>query len=414
MRVLLFLFLLTTFRPIISAHEITLTDGEGNDIPIEIMEAAGDLVMIWLVDHDEPRPLFDNLLQQLVDAGIEIWRVDLLQAYYLPRSAENVRTLTGQGVATIIQAAHRESSKKILLASYDRMPLPLLRGAHHWQGSEKQSRLIGAILFYPNLFGPAPIAGEEPQLDPILNTTNLPLVIYQPELGSQRWRLPQVLSALWKAGSATYAYLAPGVKDWFIMGEVEPDEVETRMVARLPGQLSIIARLLDDTPKSTLNRSPDPVPIPTTRLTTLIELEHPREAPALKLSDHLGHSLDLHKLRGKVILVNFWATWCPPCVEEIPSLNRLQTHYRDLDVGIVSIDFRETAHEIETFIKERPVDFPILMDTDGQTSLAWRVFSFPSSFIIDRQGRVRYSANRGLNWDSKEVISIIDGLLAEQ
>ncbi|MCU7893508.1 MAG: TlpA family protein disulfide reductase [Candidatus Thiodiazotropha sp. (ex Ustalcina ferruginea)] len=69
---------------------------------------------------------------------------------------------------------------------------------------------------------------------------------------------------------------------------------------------------------------------------------------------------------------------------------------------------------MQTFLKDIPVDFPVLMDRDGLTSLAWQVFSFPSSFIIDRQGRIRYSANRAINWDNQEVVQAIDALLAEQ
>ncbi|WP_316367208.1 TlpA family protein disulfide reductase [Candidatus Thiodiazotropha sp. CDECU1] len=123
--------------------------------------------------------------------------------------------------------------------------------------------------------------------------------------------------------------------------------------------------------------------------------------------------MDLRSLKDQVVLVNFWATWCPPCVEEIPSLNRLQENYPNQQVRIVSVDYRESPKEIEAFLEQIPVDFPVLMDRDGLTSLAWRVFSFPSSFIVDRQGRIRYSANRALNWDSKEVIEVIDRLLAE-
>ncbi|MET0069526.1 MAG: TlpA disulfide reductase family protein, partial [Candidatus Thiodiazotropha sp.] len=121
----------------------------------------------------------------------------------------------------------------------------------------------------------------------------------------------------------------------------------------------------------------------------------------------------LESLEDRVVLVNFWATWCPPCVEEIPSLNRLLAHYRGQRIEIISVDYRESAAEIGKFLKEIPVDFPVLMDRDGLTSLDWQVFSFPSSFIIDRLGRIRYTANRALNWDSPEVIGILDGLLAE-
>ncbi|MEW8026735.1 MAG: TlpA disulfide reductase family protein [Candidatus Thiodiazotropha sp.] len=413
MRVLILLFLLLSNSPTITALEHSVTDRHGNDISIDIKQASGDLVMIWLVDHAEPRPLFDTLLQQLTDSGIEIWRVDLLGSYYLPRSSENVRTLDGEGVAAVIRAAHSMTTKKLLLASYDRMPLPLLRGVNRWQTTRQESRLLGAILFYPNLFGAAPMAGVAPELDPILNLTNLPLVIYQPELGSQRLRLQQVVTALWDAGSPTYVYLVPGVRDWFIMGEDEPDEQQAKMVARLPRQLPVLARLLDSHPTPATHIPLQATQIPSGNLYTLTAVERHEPAPPLKLADSQDHFLDIQAFRNRVILVNFWATWCPPCVEEIPSLNRLQAHYKNQDVSIVSVDFRESGEEIEAFLEERPVDFPVLMDRDGLTSLAWRVFSFPSSFIIDRQGRLRYTANRALNWDSKEVIEVIDGLLAE-
>jgi thiol-disulfide isomerase/thioredoxin len=411
MRVVILFFLLLWISPAISATEHSITDRDGNEITIKVDQAAGDLVMIWLVDHDEPRLLFDTLLQQFPKHGIEIWRVDLLEAYYLPRSSEEVRTLDGVGVAAVLRAAHRISDKKILLASYDRMPLPLLRGVNHWQATQQQSRLLGAILFYPNLFGPAPIAGEAPELDPILSVTNLPLIIYQPEIGSQRWRLEQVITTLWQAGSPTYVYLVPGVKDWFIMGMEEPSETEKKAIAELPEQLSIFAKLLEHHPQPAIRATTAPIPPPNIQMLTA--LQRPTPAPALRLSDSQDRQLDLRSLKNKVVLVNFWATWCPPCVEEIPSLNRLQAHFPDREVRIISVDFRETPQEMEAFLKQIPVEFPVLMDRDGLVSLAWQVFSFPSSFIIDRQGRIRYSANRALNWDSSEVIEIIDRLVAE-
>ncbi|PVV17742.1 MAG: hypothetical protein B6D78_08840 [gamma proteobacterium symbiont of Ctena orbiculata] len=413
MRVLILFFLLLSSSPALTAIEHSVTDRDGNDISIDIRQAAGELVMIWLVDHAEPRRLFDALLQQLSESGIEIWRVDLLQAYYLPRSSENVRTLDGEGVAAVIRAAHKRSDKQILLASYDRMPLPLLRGVNRWQATQQESRLLGAILFYPNLFGPAPIAGEPPAIDPILNATNLPLIIYQPELGSQRWRLDQVVTTLWQAGSPTYVYLVPGVRDWFIMAKDEPEEEEKKAVARLPRQIRILAKLLENHPKPTTNLAATAAPIPATNLTTLTTLQRPIPAPPLSLRDSHQRHMDLRSLKDQVVLVNFWATWCPPCVEEIPSLNRLQENYPNQQLRIVSVDYRESPKEIEAFLEQIPVDFPVLMDRDGLTSLAWRVFSFPSSFIVDRQGRIRYSANRALNWDSKEVIEVIDRLLAE-
>jgi hypothetical protein len=100
-------------------------------------------------------------------------------------------------------------------------------------------------------------------------------------------------------------------------------------------------------------------------------------------------------------------------VEELPSLNRLGRRYADSPFAILSVDFQESVEHIREFTGRIPVDFPVLLDADGRTSLDWRVFSFPSSFLIDRGGRIRYSVNRAIDWDNPEVWEIIDGLLGE-
>jgi thiol-disulfide isomerase/thioredoxin len=407
--------LLTLFSYNAFSDEINLTDSEGNDIPIHVTPAAGDLLMIWLVDHDEQRPLFDGLLKNITKAGIEVWRVDLLEAYFMPRSSEQIRTLDGTGVASILKAAHQQTNKQIILAAYDRMPLPLLRGIHQWQSEGDKSRFTGAVLFYPNLFGPPPIAGQPPTVDPILHATNTPMIIYQPALGSHRLRINEVMSALWQSGSASYLYLVPEVRDWFIMDDEDhkPTEKDLEATRRIPQQIKQFAKLLETHPKPSR-----PLPLtskqPETRvIRSLVELEQPTAAPPFDLADIQGKRLESGVLQGKVGLINFWATWCPPCVEEIPSLNRLQQIFKDRDLRIISIDFRETPEEMAGFLQQIPVDFPVLMDLDGKTSLNWQVFSFPSSFLIDQQGQIRYSANRAINWDSQEVIDTLNLLLAE-
>jgi thiol-disulfide isomerase/thioredoxin len=371
--------------------------------------------MIWPLDHNDARPLFDELFENIAQAGIEVWRVDLLEAYFLPRSSEIIRTLNGEGVATLLHAAHKNRNKKILLAAYDRMPLPLLRGIRQWQTEASESRLIGALLFYPNLFGPPPTAGEPPAIDPILSATNIPLVIYQPALGSHRWRMKQVLETLWQAGSPSYLYLVPKVRDWFFMGEgdAEPTLQEIEATQKIPQQIKHLVTLLTYHPQPSTALSIATPQIEPSVIHTLVELAQPKPAPGFDLADIEGKKFDTTKLNGKVVLLNFWATWCPPCVEEIPSLNRLKQVFAPQDLQIVSIDFRETPQEMSNFLLRIPVDFPVLMDREGLTAFAWQVFSFPSSFIIDRTGQIRYSANRAINWDGDEVIETINRLLAE-
>jgi len=407
----LLLSLLLLFCHLGHAGELSVEDSQGNEIVIQTMPADGDLLVIWLVDHLEQRDTFDAMLTNLNRLGAEIWRIDLLGAYFLARSSETVRTLPGDGVASVLDAAHRRSGKRILLASYDRMALPLLRGVHTWQLRGTSSRLLGAMLFYPNLFGPPPLAGEAPQVDPILYATNIPLVIYQPALGSQRWRLEQVLEPLWQAGSPTYAYLVPEVRDWFFMGEDDHGPREQAATDAVPKQLIKLAELLEaypppaavhPRPEASQNRG---------EIRTLTELAVPRRTKPFTLESIDGTDFDSEELQGQVVLLNFWATWCPPCVEELPSLNRLQRRYERRDLRIVSVDFRESPQQMAEFLQRTPVEFPVLMDHDGRLALAWDVFSFPSSFLIDRQGRIRYSANRAIDWDSPEVWQVVDGLL---
>jgi len=113
------------------------------------------------------------------------------------------------------------------------------------------------------------------------------------------------------------------------------------------------------------------------------------------------------------VLVNFWATWCPPCVTEIPSMNRLLAKYQAQGLEIVSVDFQQSATDIATFVKRVPVDYPIVLDHDGRLSKQWGVFSFPTTFVVDRQGRLRYSLNQGVEWDVPELEAPLRALLAE-
>lgn len=418
----LLLFMLPLY---VSAQTIVVSDESGNDINVEIMPADGDYLVIWLVDHAQERLLFEGMIESVNRAGFELWRVDLLADYFLPRSSENERTLSGDGVAALIQAAHQQSNKRIVLAAYDRMPLPLLRGARMWQQQhpDAESRLAGTVLYYPNLFGPPPIAGENPELDPIVNATNIPVTIYQPERGGQRLRVSELMAALWQGGAPAFVYLVPDVRDWFFMHPLEGEESdaqlatasEKRATANVPKQLLALSRMMDRLPKSDVVDSQLPMEqlTATRQVTGLVRVKEPRAMPPFNLQDIAGKPFALDDYKGRVVLVNFWATWCPPCVEEVPSLNRLSEHYRDKPFSVVSIDFRESPEKIAEFTEQIAVDFPILLDQDGKASIAWKVFSFPSSFLVDRQGQLRYSVNRAIEWDTAEAKEVIDGLLAE-
>lgn len=419
-----------------STQSFVVTDRSDNEITVEVMPADGELMVIWLVDHTEERRLFETMLDAVNRAGVEVWRVDLLADYFIARSSENIRTLSGEGVAALIEEAHRRSAKRIVLAAYDRLPLPLLRGVRQWQqsGAEAQSqsespldsrpesRLAGAMLFYPNLFGPPPIAGEDPEVDAIVAATNIPITIYQPERGTHRLRLPEVVEEFWRGGSSTFVYFVPDVRDWFFMNPLEDDSSDYRLAttaerqatAKVPQQLLQFAQIMDGLPKPLLAVSVSAERQQEKRVTGLVKVNDSKVMPPFKLADMQGRQSSFGDFRGRITLVNFWATWCPPCVEEVPSLNRLAERYSGQPFAVVSIDFRESTETVAEFMQKVAVDFPVLLDGDGKASMSWKVFSLPSSFIVDGQGRLRYSANRAIDWDSPEVWRVVDELLQEQ
>lgn len=126
-------------------------------------------------------------------------------------------------------------------------------------------------------------------------------------------------------------------------------------------------------------------------------------APPIELNTLDGTPLALADLRGKVVVVNFWATWCEPCVEEMPSMRRLREKLRGEPFEILAVNYQEGAARIRAFLQKIPVDFPIVRDTDGSVARAWNARVFPSSYVIDADGRIRYALVGGIDWSAPAV-----------
>ncbi len=134
-------------------------------------------------------------------------------------------------------------------------------------------------------------------------------------------------------------------------------------------------------------------------------------ASNFQLTDLKGMSHNLENYRGHVVLINFWATWCPPCVEELPSLQRLQQHYEGQNVSILTIDVGEPAELVQSFLKKVNAEkLNVLMDTDASVHSKWNIYVFPTTFLLDANGKIQFGAVGALEWDSPEVIAIINNL----
>lgn len=138
-----------------------------------------------------------------------------------------------------------------------------------------------------------------------------------------------------------------------------------------------------------------------------------RDPPPLALDDLAGRRHDLGDYAGKVVLVNFWGTWCPPCLKEMPSMQRLKQAMADRPFRILAVNVRQQAADAERFAKALGVDFTILLDAWGQAAREWKVKVYPTSYLIDPEGRIRYRAVGELAWDEEPVPGIVESLLAE-
>jgi cytochrome c biogenesis protein CcmG/thiol:disulfide interchange protein DsbE len=112
-------------------------------------------------------------------------------------------------------------------------------------------------------------------------------------------------------------------------------------------------------------------------------------APDFELVTLKGRPLRLDEVKGKVLLINFWATWCPPCRLEMPAMQQVYVQYRDQGFEILAVNLQEQDAQISAFAQEMGMTFPILVDRDGSVSSTYRVTSLPTTFVVDRSGTIR-------------------------
>ena len=134
-------------------------------------------------------------------------------------------------------------------------------------------------------------------------------------------------------------------------------------------------------------------------------------APDFQLSGLDGPTLQLSAYRGRVVVVNFWATWCPPCVEEMPSLNRFTERFGPKGVAVLAVSVDEDEQALRSFAAKYQLKMAILRDPGRKVSASYHTFQYPETYILDRQGRLVQKVIGGYDWDSPQLASFFEGLL---
>lgn len=133
-------------------------------------------------------------------------------------------------------------------------------------------------------------------------------------------------------------------------------------------------------------------------------------APDFALQDTEGRLHRLSDYRGKTVIINFWTTWCPPCREEIPSMNRAWKSLKDDGVVILAINMGEDEDTIFVFTADYPADFPLLLDRGGEVIAQWPVKGLPTTYVIAPDGTIAYRAIGGREWDEAGFLEQIRNL----
>lgn len=382
----------------LAVHTVEPPEADGSHVFLFLGEAGaqpnnGDALVMQHLTRTHPRSA--------------VWYIDTPDALFMERDRVAMRNHSGDFVPPLMAQLGKRFAR-ITLVTMDVTSVPLLRGLRQWQAQASEAeraQLAHVVLLYPSLYVNTPVAGRERVLFPIARHTALPITVVQPELGAQASTIDDTVAALREGGSLVRLVRVANATD----GIYKFDNIRamSAQMAKLLGDTDQAMREERQKASFTVaalppyDASTEP---PSTIAAGLVPVEGV-DLQDIRLTTIDGQDVDLKRDHaGKALLLTFWATWCPHCVEEIPSMNRALAQMDKARFAIVSVSYKDTDAIMKAFRQKVPMDFPVLMDRDGQVSKAWKVYAFPSSFLIDRSGRVRYSINTGTVWDAPDVM----------
>lgn len=414
------LLLLLWWSPLHSMEvdEFNLSSDDHDDLTITRYYAEQSRqLLIWLPSEYGDSPRHRPTAETLVTLGFEVWVVNIHQSWFLPPGPGSLAEVPTSVVPLLLNAGLARFSGSMTLMAPGRTALLALQGVEQWQSNgHADPRLNGVLLLHPKLYLTTPQGGEAAQYHPTTASTNLPIYIMQPTLSSGYWRITALAQQLGTGGSPVYIEALPQASDGFnLRPDFTPSEaaLTQQLPTRIDRALRRLARhggtpLHNSSPTQTATIHPRPVRRELLQPYSGNHTPPPLQLPLLNGTPFMGSS------DGKVTLVNFWATWCPPCVEEIPSLNRLYQRLGPKGLEVIGIDVGESPQQVQAFTQRMAVAFPLLIDTEGSAFRDWQVYAFPTTFILDRHGAIRYAVYGGMDWAATEVIERLEALIDEQ
>lgn len=399
----------------LSATTMQVPLSDGSDLEVKVYSPdkkniSNNLLLILPSGHGITDGL-QALASQLQNTGVETWVADPFTTWLLPELESSVNGIPIEAYVELISHA-KKTGKNIYLLSNDSGVRLALNAAHQWQ-TQFKGIISGVILISPNLYIHTPTVGNDGLLFPIAYGSNLPIYIFMPAKSTLALRINETVSALQQGGSDVYTQVLREVRNrFFFRPDASTEEVQVSSVLnkKIAQSFMLMESYAGVRVAPKLKKLIDKAVKETGQLLRYKTPLTPKNFTLKDISDN-DHSLNQYK--GKVVLVNFWASWCPPCIHEMPSMSLLNSAYDDADFTILAINLGEPPEAIKQFIKTYPVNFTVLLDPLKQLPKQWKVFAYPTSFLLDKKGDIRYSVAGGIEWGTDDVKVIIDKLVAE-
>ena len=131
----------------------------------------------------------------------------------------------------------------------------------------------------------------------------------------------------------------------------------------------------------------------------------------IRLQDINGNHVSLSDFRGRIVFLNFWTTWCPTCLIEMPSMEKLHQKFKGKDFAMVTVNIQESSAQVEKFFKKFKLTFTALLDTTGEVAIGFSIRAIPTTFILDKSGRTIGTIMGPREWDSNKAVALFEHLI---
>ena len=400
---------------VMADDKIELALSSGETIIADTFNADGDTLYLYLPSERGFGKGHIPTAQQLAFEGSDVWVLDLHASYMVAKNRSSVSKFNIDDLVELIGLTQSKGFKRLFFITSGRGAQLALKAAHQWQSQHADSTYLKGHIFHsPHLIKGKPLLGTKAEYVAVAKASNLPVYMILPQYGTKYFRAEEIVKTLKLGGSSVFVHRLKDVRGGFHMRNEED-----LMQADLKAKADLSNTYLQATSLLSSVKSMSPV---TLAKDTVVKHNNAFSEPTLKpykgkrrialqLKDIQGQQVKLSDYKGQVVLLNFWASWCKPCIKEIPSLSRLGEQLKMQNFKIITVNVGESAREINEFKKRIKFDLPILLDDSGQAVQDWGVYAYPSNFLLDKNGIIHYTYRGALEWDAPVIVNTIKTLL---